>query len=137
MSLDATNQALINAVHALANKKLQTVVNAAKRAASAGNGNKNKEIARLTAALAAAEEAAKAATAASPGTPAALAVVINTNKLINNIGNGVHNNRLKANPFNNLHNVNGYTVQRKNNINAAISAARSRIAADAASQSQP
>jgi hypothetical protein len=124
MSLDATNQALINAVHALANKKLQAAVNAAKRAATASNSNKNKEIANLKEALAAAKAPVTAAATVSPTTPAAPQVVTGLNELVEKIQKG-EANRMSNNNFKSRPNYTALT--NKTNVNTALAKRRANI----------
>jgi orotidine-5'-phosphate decarboxylase len=123
MDLD---KALVNAVHALANQKLKAAANTIKQAANANGARKNQLIQNLQRQLEEAKKAATTAEVVAPGVPATPDVQNAevqagnaVNKLINNIGQGVYNNRLKENPFANFSNVNGYNVAKKNNINRA------------------
>jgi hypothetical protein len=126
------NQALVKAVHAVANQRLKEAANAIKAAASQKNATiaqRNATIANLEKKLREAGQAAKAANVVAPGVPAAPAAqtaeiqaVNAVNKIIKNIGEGIYNNRLKTNPFANFSNVNGYNAARKNNISRAAAA---------------
>jgi hypothetical protein len=123
------DKALVNAVHALANQKLKAAANTIKQAANANGAKKNQLIQNLQRQLDEAKKAVTTAEVVAPGVPATPAVqnaeiqaVNAVNRLIKNIGQGVYNNRLKANPFANFSNINGYNVARKNNINKAAAA---------------
>jgi hypothetical protein len=123
------NKALVNAVHAVANARLKAAANTIRQASNANGAKKNQLIQNLQRQLEEAKKAATAAEAVAPGVPAAPAALnaenqaMNAvNKLINNIGKGNYNNRLKENPFANFSNVNGYNTARKNNVNRAAAA---------------
>ena len=127
--MDSMDKALVNAVHALANQKLKAAANTIRQASNANGARKQDLINNLQRQL---EEARKAATVAevvAPGVPATPATqnaeiqaVNAVNKLINNIGKGNYNNRLKADPFANFSNANGYNAARKNNVKRAAAA---------------
>jgi hypothetical protein len=79
--------------------------------------------------MSAASQAAAAAQAVAPEMPATQAthtaenLAVNAvNTLINKIGKGKYNNKLKENPFVNFRNENGYNAANKNNINRAAAA---------------
>jgi len=69
------NQAVIKAVHALANQKLKTVANTIKQATNANGARKNELIKSLQIQLEEAKQAATAATAVAPGVPVAPAAL--------------------------------------------------------------
>ena len=123
------DKALVNAVHALANQKLKAAANTIRQASNANGAKKNQLIQNLQRQLEEAKKAATVAEAVAPGVPAAPATqnaenqaVNAVNKLINNIGKGNYNNRLKSDPFANFSNANGYNAARKTNVNRAAAA---------------
>jgi hypothetical protein len=130
-----TNKALVNAVHAVANARLKAAAQNISRAANAAKNGEieklKKELENLKRTMPAARQAAAAAETVATGVPAAPAAQIAEtqavnamNKLINNIGKGVHNNRIKSSdPFalNGIFtNIPGYNATRKNNIQRAV-----------------
>lgn len=129
--MDPLDRALVNAVHALANKKLQAAANTIKQASNANGSKKQQLINNLTRQLAEAKQAAQAAQAVAPAKPvtattgtmtnSAEKAVNNANTLIANIGKGRYNNKIQD-PFYSIVEAPGYRLIRKANINKAVSA---------------
>lgn len=128
MSNQNQNQALVRAVHAVANARLKAAANAIRQAANQKNvtiAERNATIKNLEQKLREAGQAVKVANVVAPipisvSTQTAEVQATNAvNKIIKNIGEGVYNKRLKTDPFANFSNVNGYNAARKNNISRA------------------
>jgi hypothetical protein len=131
----ALNKALVNAVHAIANKKLKSITNTAAqaiRAQQTGNiAEKNRTIKQLQEELNAAKASVTTATAASPSTPAAPAVVSNVNKLIANVQKG-NANRMSNNNFKKRPNY--MAANNKDRVNQALAKRREAVRNELISQ---
>ena len=131
--MDANNQALRNAVHRVANARLKAAAQNISRVANASKNGKiaelQRELENLKRTMPAASQAVAAAQAVAPEVQATQAthtaenLAVNAvNTLINKIGKGKYNNKLKENPYVNFSNENGYNAANKNNINRAAAA---------------
>jgi hypothetical protein len=133
MSLDTTNQALINAVHAIANKKLKAAANTATQAIIAQKNGKiaemNKRIKELEAQLPEAGQAATAATIINPVIPVTNATRNAVERLITNTESGTAGVFTKWNNARTVYpnlpnNPKNIAQNQRTRLNAAIAKAR-------------
>jgi hypothetical protein len=131
----ALNKALVNAIHAIANKKLKSITNTAAQAIRAQqNGNiaeKNRKIKQLQEELNAAKASVTTAAAVSPVTPAAPAVVNNVNNLLENIQRGGAN-KMSNNNFKQRSNY--VAANNKARVNQALANRRKAVRNELISQ---
>ena len=123
--MDENNRKLVNAVHVIANKRLQA---AAKNIAAAANAKKNGDIVRLTQELEklkttmpAAGQAARVANQVVPA-PVNAATNMAENQAAKNVAGYIE--KITKMSYNNL---NGLNNQRSNNVRAAIAARKQKI----------
>ena len=115
--MDQLDKALVNAVHAIANKKLQAAVNAAK---SAVQNPTPQNQANLQRSLQAAQAPVQLAQQIAPNQPVNQTMQKNVNGLIRRIQQKELNDNIMYNPTFNITKNKNYNTSKKNNINQAI-----------------